>query len=141
MTTKIKNTHAHRRTLTNQVHERNPCVVYYNTQYGGQGGVTVCCHVPGMVMVPSCSRVSGLILMADVLWLLLISRYNRQPCTHTINLFFIIYTLLLGLHLSQFVPKATQTKPSEFECIVQRNTNSASSNFLLGVDVYSFLIP
>lgn len=66
----------------------------------------------------------------------------QQAALHAHNQsFFIIYTLLLGLQLSQFVPKATQTKPSEFECVVQRNTNSASSNFLLGVDVYSFLIP
>ena len=33
---------------------------------------------PGMMTVPSGSRVSGLILMADIVWLL-VSRYNKYP--------------------------------------------------------------
>lgn len=67
-----------------------------------------------MVTAPSCSRVSGLILMADIVWLL-VSRYNRYPWRHNTN-------IAADLQLARTTPNVRLTAHLHILSIIMKMT-------------------
>lgn len=67
-----------------------------------------------MVTAPSCSRVSGLILMADIVWLL-VSRYNRYPWRHNTN-------IAADLQLAKTTPNVRLTAHLHILSIIMKMT-------------------